>query len=368
MPPSLLINRVCVLLSCSVLLTGCQQPRQASNGKLPPTGTAHAFLYAQAGGRVEKVLVVPGQSVRAGDALVQVEPSQSQSRSSLPDGESMGNYFTRPFRIGKDMVSSGEQDQVAAAYLLALDVIAQNLANANTTGFKRVRVNFQEVFSDQDQVRDLEPMATAQLIGGLQEGRPAKVVHTARNFSMGVLDSTGQQLDVAIKGAGFFEVMLPDGKTAYTRAGSFEAAADGSLTTADGYPLLCGFQAIPTGTTCVTIGRDGAMSYSTHDGVMSFQIQVCGFPNPMGLEGIGRNLYRSTPVSGPPRFANPGEAGLGELRQGFLERSNVDVVEEVQNLIRLQTAYDAYRTVTQMTRKLKDPNDVTTRATTLTRQ
>lgn len=244
------------------------------------------------------------------------------------------------------------QDEVIDVYLMALDVIAHNLANINTTAFKRLQVDFQEIPGQTDQELGLVQMGGAQLVGPLKKGHGAKAICTTRIFTAGMLRQTGQPLDVAIHGEGFFEVFLADGTTAYTRDGTFRRAADGRVTTADGLPLGSGFQAIPSGTTSVAINRDGAVVYSTSSGATSFQIQLRTFSNLAGLEAIGRNLYRETAASGSTEFGMPGRDGCGELVQGFLERSNVDVTEQLQELVRLQNAYDVYSTIAETERKL----------------
>jgi flagellar basal-body rod protein FlgG len=157
---------------------------------------------------------------------------------------------------------------------------------------------------------------------------------------MGRLVQTGVRLDLAIQGDGFFEVMLPDGTRAYTRDGSFTTAADGHITTADGFPLSSGFQPVPIGTTSISINGDGSMTYLTAKGAETFQLQICRFADPTLLQPMGHNLFRETAPSGTVEYGSPGQKGFGEFRQGYLERSNVDVVHQVQELIRLQSAYD----------------------------
>jgi flagellar basal-body rod protein FlgG len=245
-----------------------------------------------------------------------------------------------------------------------LDVIAHTLANANTTAFKRLRIRFQEVLPQPGQELNTPSMTDAFLVGGLQTGLGVRATCTTRNFSMGELLQTGEQLDVAIKGDGFFEVVLPDGTKAYTRDGALRTGADRRLTTADGFPLGSGFQPIEPGTTSITLSPEGMITCLNQKGAKSFQLHICRFANPAGMQSIGRNLYGETMVSGMVEHGSPGQKGFGELVQGFLERSNVDVVEEVQDLIRLQTAFDAYATVTEMTRKLRTPLSTTAQSTT----
>ena len=281
----------------------------------------------------------------------------------------MGDDFARIIsRIQSQMESSGNQDEVCSAYLTALEVITQNIANANTTAFKRLRVQFQEVIARSDQESNADPMTTARLVGGLQKGHGVKLNLITRNFSMGKLMKTGERFDVAIQGDGFFEVMLPDGLKAYTRDGAFRAAVDGRLTTAEGLPVTCGFQAVPTGTTSVTIGRDGRMSYLTPEGTTSFQVHLCKFDNPAELCALGDNLYQETASSGSPQCGYPGQFGFGELVQGCLERSNVNLAEELRDLNRLRNAYEAYSTATEMKRKWTSPISRSTETISVVRQ
>jgi flagellar basal-body rod protein FlgG len=163
---------------------------------------------------------------------------------------------------------------------------------------------------------------------------------TARIFTNGDLTQTGERLDVAIQGDGFFEVQMPDGTRAYSRDGAFKTSSDGRIVTSDGLPLQGGFQPMPSGTTNVTISSNGNVTYSGASGTTTFQVQLVRFNNPGGLESMGGNLYQETTASGPPELGNPGENGFGTLNQGYLEMSNVKVVEEMVNLILAQRAYE----------------------------
>jgi len=165
-------------------------------------------------------------------------------------------------------------------------------------------------------------------------------VATERLFTQGEMQSTGSDLNVAIKGNGFFEVQMPDGSLAFTRDGAFKTDSQGRIVTSDGYPLQGGFQAVPTGTTKITITASGAVTYSTPSGDTNSQVQLARFINPGGLDAVGHNLYKETKASGAPELGNPAEAGFGELQQGFLELSNVSVVQEMVNLILAQRAYE----------------------------
>jgi len=165
-------------------------------------------------------------------------------------------------------------------------------------------------------------------------------VATSRIFTNGDLTQTGEQMDVAIQGDGFFEVQMPDGTRAYTRDGAFKTASDGRIVTSDGLPLQGGFQPVPPGTTNVTMSPTGDVTYTGANGTTSFQVQLVRFNNPGGLESMGSNLYKETNASGAPEIGAPGSNGFGTLQQNYLEMSNVKVVEEMVNLILAQRAYE----------------------------
>lgn len=226
------------------------------------------------------------------------------------------------------------------AQQLNLDVIANNLANVNTTGFKRVKIEFQDLLYQTTRVPGAEQGGGNQLPTGLQIGHGSRPVATTRIFTTGELTQTGEKLDIAIEGDGFFEVQMPDGSRAYTRDGALKMGPDGRITTSDGLIVQGGFQPVPPGTTSITISPDGEVTYDGPSGRQSFRIQIVRFANPAGLESIGRNLYKETIASGPAEQGNPGENGFGRLAQGFLEMSNVKVVEEMVNLIMAQRAYE----------------------------
>ncbi len=221
-----------------------------------------------------------------------------------------------------------------------LDVIANNLANVNTTGFKRSKIEFQDLLYQTTRAAGADQGAGNQLPTGVQIGHGSRPVSTSKMFTTGELTQTGERLDVAIQGEGFFEVQLPDGSRAYTRDGAFKTASDGRLTTSDGLVLQGGFQPVPGGTTSVTIAPSGEVTYNGANGATTSRVQLVRFTNPGGLESMGRNLYRETAASGNAELGNPGEQGFGELAQGFLEMSNVKVVEEMVNLIVAQRAYE----------------------------
>ncbi len=221
-----------------------------------------------------------------------------------------------------------------------LDVIANNLANVNTTAFKKNKPEFQDLLYQTNRAPGAEQGAGNQAPVGVQIGHGSRLVATSKIFTPGELTQTGERLDVAIQGDGFFEVQMPDGTRAYTRDGGLKTAADGRIVTNDGLPLQGGFQPIAPGTTQITIAPTGEVTTVGSAGRQNFRIQLVRFSNPAGLEAAGRNLYRESRSSGAPELGNPGENGLGELQQGYLELSNVKVVEEMVNLIVAQRAYE----------------------------
>jgi flagellar basal-body rod protein FlgG len=158
-------------------------------------------------------------------------------------------------------------------------------------------------------------------------------------FTNGELSQTGERMDMAIMGDGFFEVALPDGTRGYTRDGGFKVSSAGVVVNSDGYPVT-GFPTVPPGTTAVTVSQNGQVSLSSVNGIQTTRLQLTRFSNPAGLVSIGRNVYKESVSSGPPETGQPAENGFGEVHQGFLELSNVKVVEEMVNLITAQRAYE----------------------------
>ena len=223
---------------------------------------------------------------------------------------------------------------------LNLDVISNNLANVNTTGFKKAKIEFQDLLYQTTRGAGAEQGGGNQLPTSLQIGHGSQPVSTAKVFTDGDLTKTGEKLDLAIEGDGFFEVQLPDGGRAFTRAGAFKMANDGRITTSEGLQVLSGFQPIPAGTTTISISSTGEVTTEGANGAQSFRLQLTRFANPAGLQSIGRNLYRETAASGQAETGNPGENGFGSLEQGYLEMSNVKVVEEMVNMIVAQRAYE----------------------------
>ncbi|MEN9573748.1 MAG: Flagellar basal-body rod protein FlgG [Verrucomicrobiota bacterium] len=221
-----------------------------------------------------------------------------------------------------------------------LDVIANNLANVNTTGYKKTKLEFQDLLYQNVRNAGSESGAGNQLPTGLQVGHGSRVVATSKVFTTGELSATGERLDVAIQGDGFFEVQLPDGTKGYTRDGAFKTASDGRIVTSDGVVVQGGWQPIAPGTTAINMSANGEVTTIGASGKQTFKVQLVRFNNPAGLESMGRNLYRETSASGTAEQGSPGENGFGTLQQGFLELSNVKVVEEMVNLIIAQRAYE----------------------------
>ncbi|MCX7962311.1 MAG: flagellar basal-body rod protein FlgG [Burkholderiales bacterium] len=223
-----------------------------------------------------------------------------------------------------------------------LDVIANNLANVATNGFKRSRAVFEDLLYQTIRSPGAQSSQATQLPSGLQVGTGVRPVATARIFTQGNLQQTGNPLDVAINGAGFFQIQLPDGSTAYTRDGSFQLDSQGQLVTASGFVLQPGIT-VPANTLSVTIAQDGVVTVvqsGSPTPVQIGQIQLANFLNPAGLQPLGQNLFVETAASGAPSTGTPGTAGLGLLNQGYVETSNVNVVEELVNMIQAQRAFE----------------------------
>lgn len=239
-----------------------------------------------------------------------------------------------------------------------LDVVSNNLANVSTTGFKRARVAFEDLLYQNVRQAGANSSQQTQLPTGLQVGTGVRPVATPRVFTQGNLQQTGNSLDVAISGQGFFQISMPDGTTAYTRDGSFHLDANGALVTSNGFALSPAIT-IPAAAQSITIGQDGTVSI-TLAGQAAPQtvgsIQLANFTNPAGLESKGMNLFIETAASGTASANTPGTNGLGLLNQSYLETSNVNVVEELVTMIQTQRAYEinskAIQTSDQMLARL----------------
>ena len=237
---------------------------------------------------------------------------------------------------------------------LTLDVIANNLANVQTAGFERSRVDFQDLVYETMQLPGTVSAQGLETPSGFQIGHGSRAVSTQKLFVEGDLQQTRNPLDVAIEGDGFFQVTQPNGDLAYTRAGTFKKDSQGRVVTTDGFPLEPEIS-IPEDALSITIGVDGTVSV-TQPGVTEpaevGAIELARFVNPAGLQSLGRNLFLPTKASGDPIAGTPGEEGFGTLIQGFVEMSNVNVVEEMVNLIVGQRAYEinsrAIRTADEM--------------------
>ncbi len=223
-----------------------------------------------------------------------------------------------------------------------LKTISNNLANVNTTGFKRDRAMFEDLLYQVKRQPGGMTAQDSQLPSGLQVGTGVRVVGTQKVFTSGNMTVTEQPLDVAIDGRGFFQILQPDGTIGYTRDGQFQINSEGDLVMSNGLPLEPAIN-IPEGATSVTIGRDGTVSVMMAGEAEATEIgniQTVDFINPAGLEAIGGNLFRQTAASGDPQEGVPGLDGLGSLNQGMVETSNVEVVEELVNMITTQRAYE----------------------------
>ncbi|HYS11891.1 MAG TPA: flagellar basal-body rod protein FlgG [Burkholderiaceae bacterium] len=239
-----------------------------------------------------------------------------------------------------------------------LDVVANNLANVGTTGFKRSRVAFEDLLYQNVRQAGSNSSQQTQLPTGLQIGTGVRPTATPRMFTQGNLQQTGNQLDLAVNGQGFFQIQLPDGTTAYTRDGTFHTDANGTLVTSNGFALSPAIT-IPANAQSVSIGQDGTVTITVPGQAAPQnlgQIQLASFVNPGGLESKGQNLFVETAASGTPSTNGPGTNGLGMLNQGFLETSNVNVVEELVAMIQTQRAYEinskAIQTSDQMLARL----------------
>lgn len=223
-----------------------------------------------------------------------------------------------------------------------LDAISHNLANVSTTGFKRSHAQFEDLLYQNIRQAGGQTTQQTQLPTGLQLGTGVRPVATSRIFSQGGLQESGNPLDMAISGNGFFPLALPDGSTGYTRDGSFRVDGQGQVVNANGYPISPPV-VVPTDTEKVTVGKDGTISaivIGNPVAVQLGQIQLAVFANPAGLDPKGQNMYTETAASGNAVIATPGLVGAGTIAQGYVETSNVNVVEELVAMIQTQRAYE----------------------------
>lgn len=223
-----------------------------------------------------------------------------------------------------------------------MQVIANNLANVNTTGFKRDRANFETLLYQNIRPAGAQTSDSTQLTTPLSVGTGVRIVNTEKLYSQGNLVTTDNALDVAIDGQGFLQVLMPDGRIGYTRDGTLSKNAEGTLTTASGYVIQPEIQ-IPDNAQSITISADGIVSVQTPDQVEAQevgQITLATFPNPRGLEPLGENMVMESPASGAPVVGAPYADGMGKIVQGALESSNVNVVQELVDMIETQRAYE----------------------------
>lgn len=228
------------------------------------------------------------------------------------------------------------------AQQMNIDTIANNLANVNTTGFKKSTVEFQDVLYQKVRRAGTLMSALNMVPTSLEVGYGAKPVSTTRHFSNGNLNPTDNPLDIAIQGQGFFQISMPDGTFAYSRDGSFKVSNDGRLVTADGFFLEPEIT-MPQDTLSVAVGLDGRVQVTLPGQIEPQeigQIELAKFLNPTGLEAVGHNLYRANVSSGDPILGIPAENGFAELAQGYLETSNVEIIDEMVNMIIAQRAYE----------------------------
>lgn len=244
------------------------------------------------------------------------------------------------------------------AQQMQLDVISNNLANVSTNGFKKSHAVFEDLMYQNLRQVGSATNEQANLPTGLQVGLGVRTVATSRNFSQGNLQQSNNNLDIAVQGNGFFQITMPDGTTGYTRDGAFQLDNAGRMVTSGGL-LLSGGITVPANATSLTVSQDGAVA-ATIPGNVSPQnigtITTASFINPAGLEPKGQNIYAESAASGQPTVGTPSQNGLGPLMQGFVETSNVNVVQELVTMIQTQRAYEmnskAIQTSDQMLQKL----------------
>jgi flagellar basal-body rod protein FlgG len=232
---------------------------------------------------------------------------------------------------------------------LNIDVISNNLANVNTSGFKKSRAEFQDLLYEMLRPAGAASSQDTTVPTGIQLGHGARPSAVQKIFTQGDFQNTKNELDWAIEGDGFFQIELPNGETAYSRSGEFKLDADGRIVNPDGF-LLVPEISVPINTVSINVGMDGTVSVIQADDSTPVEIgtiQLARFINPAGLKSLGRNLYSTTEASGDEIVGSPGENGFGTIAQGFLEMSNVSVVDEMVNMITAQRAYETNSKVIQ---------------------
>lgn len=225
---------------------------------------------------------------------------------------------------------------------LNMDVIANNLANVNTSGFKKSRADFQELMYQSIRTPGSSTSADTESPTGIQVGLGSRAAAVQKLFTVGDFQATGNELDIGIEGAGFFQIQLPTGDSAYTRAGTFKKDGTGRLVSSEGYPVLPEI-VIPENASTISIGEDGTVEVTLDNDTTPTQLgslELITFANASGLKSMGRNLYLETTASGTATTAIPGENGAGTISQGFLEGSNVNIMEEMVQMIAGQRAYE----------------------------
>lgn len=227
------------------------------------------------------------------------------------------------------------------AQQMMVDTISNNLANINTTGFKRSQINFQDLLYVEMEVEGTEVASGIKSPSGLEIGSGVYAASNVKVFSIGELQSTGNPLDIAIAGEGFLQVVMPNGDIRYTRDGALQINANGQLVTTGGYAIEPSIS-VPVDAASISIEKDGGVNITDSAGTQSVvgNIQLARFPNPSGLSSEGENLYTETEASGTATTGIPGQSGFGTIQSSFLEKSNVQMVTELVNLITAQRAYE----------------------------
>ena len=252
--------------------------------------------------------------------------------------------------------------QIAASGMMAqqrnTEVVANNLANMNTTGYQRRRVEFSDlIYSNMERKPSASSRASGEIPAGVQRGLGVRMSAIYRIHEQGSLSSTSNSFDLAIQGEGFFQVLLPNGDTAFTRDGTFQINGQGDLVTHDGFQVQPGIS-IPPGAIDVTINSSGEVLVKEAGAVEvanAGAIQIATFQNEAGLEALGDNLFRESKASGPANVDNPGQAGFGTVLQGFIETSNVNPIEEIAALIAAQRAYEMNSKIIQTADQMMAP-------------